>query len=206
MCYSIYGIDPEVVPFTNKTTIPENFPKILTSLLKNQPKALIGFMNDRSSTSTRIYPLLEVQFPSALPSKRKKGHEVKDNKDILYHVRNPYSGSILSSDYINKFTINEMFEKFNKLVVLRELPNKWSGIRVFVEFLSNGPISFTGNSWTQNNQYSFTLSKPTNARLILRRRWGSYNDSSSSDPSESIYGFMLFKSQNGETEISCLKL
>jgi hypothetical protein len=90
-----------------------------------------------------------------------------------------------------------MFEKFNKIVVLRELPNKWAGIRVFIEFLSNGPISFTGNSWTQNSQYSFTLSKPTHARLALRRRWGSYNDPNSSDPSDSIYGFMLFKSQNG---------
>jgi hypothetical protein len=107
MFHTIYGIDPEVIPFTNKVTITANLPKILTSLLKNQPKALIGFINDRSSTGTRIYPLLDVQYPNAVASKKsKKSQEVKDNQEILYHIRNPYSGSILSSNYVNKFTIN----------------------------------------------------------------------------------------------------
>lgn len=64
------------------------------------------------------------------------------------------------------------------MIVLRELPKKWGGIRIFIDFLSNGPISFTGNSWTKNNQYSFTLNKASQIRLALRRRWGSYINSS----------------------------
>jgi hypothetical protein len=71
--------------------------------------------------------------------------------------------------------------------------------------LSNGPISFTGSSWTQNNQYSFTLSKAANLRIALRRRWGSYIDTELKEE-EHIFGYMLFRSQEGETEISCLKL
>lgn len=133
MCQTVFGIDPEVIPFSNKVTIVVNFPKIMTSLLKNQPKALIGFIDDRASTSVRIYPLLDVQYPRSVSSNKvKNNQEAKDNQHILYHVKNPYSSCILSSNYVNKFTINEMFEKFNKIVILRELPNKWCGIRIFV--------------------------------------------------------------------------
>ena len=101
-----------------------------------EPKALIGFNNDRSDTGTRIFPLIEVIFPPVAPAKKKKKKREEEEApvitDIFYHVSNPYSGAILSSNFVNKFTINQLFEKFNKMVVLRELPQKWGGLRIFV--------------------------------------------------------------------------
>ena len=47
----------------------------MDSLLKYQPKALIGFINDRAPTNMRIYPLRTVEFPSlnaATNNKKKK--------------------------------------------------------------------------------------------------------------------------------------
>lgn len=108
---TIYGIDPEFIPFNNKITIKENFPKILSTLIHNHPKALIGFINEKSDTCQRIYPLIDVLFPPDPPQKKKKHKENSPpvSTDILYHVSNPYSGNLLSSTYINKFTINELY-------------------------------------------------------------------------------------------------
>ena len=60
MMQTIYGLDPEIIPFNNRNIIKENFPKVVDSLLKYQPKALIGFIDDRSPTPFRIYPLKNV--------------------------------------------------------------------------------------------------------------------------------------------------
>ena len=45
-------------------------------LLTNVPKALIGFMNDRSDTPDRIFPLQSVSFPVLANKKKKKGELV----------------------------------------------------------------------------------------------------------------------------------
>ena len=73
MMHTIYGLDPEIIPFNNRNIIKENFPKVVDSLLKYQPKALIGFIDDRSPTPFRI------------------------------------SGTLLSSNFVNKFALNELF-------------------------------------------------------------------------------------------------
>jgi len=137
MINNIYGVDAEIIQFNNKCTIRENFPKLMKMLHTEQPKAMIGFINDRTDTPQRIYPLLDVIMPGAVsdPKKKKKKQEKSSephNTDVLYHVSNPYSGSLLSSNFVNKFTINQLHEKFNKMIVLRELPNRWGGLRIFV--------------------------------------------------------------------------
>lgn len=81
--------------------------------------------------------------------------------------------------------------------------------RIVVEFLSNGPPSFTGSDWTKNNQYSFTLTREVQMRLFLRRKWGTRQEEGERiDPKSdaNAFGFLLFKSVEGETEVSCMKL
>lgn len=83
---------------------------------------------------------------------------------------------------------------FDMLVVIREYPKRWVGFRLNVEFFSNGAISMTGTDWTKNNQYSFTVYKPTSIRIILRNK-GRNNDKSKD--SDYVFGYLLFTSKEG---------
>lgn len=46
-----------------------------------------------------------------------------------YRVMNPYT-TLLKSDSINKFSITELCQYFNKIVLLRDYPDKWGGNRI----------------------------------------------------------------------------
>lgn len=48
MAQIIYGMDLEWIPFVNTNIIRDNFQKIVSTLLEMNPKAAIGFVNDRS--------------------------------------------------------------------------------------------------------------------------------------------------------------
>lgn len=58
---------------------------------------------------------------------------------------------------------------FNGLVILKDYPKKWSCLRINVGYFSNGGIGMTGNEWTKNPQYLFTITKNTPIRIILRK-------------------------------------
>lgn len=45
---TVYGLDPEVIPFTNLIAIKDNFPKVMSVLLNGHPKVCLGFINDKS--------------------------------------------------------------------------------------------------------------------------------------------------------------
>jgi hypothetical protein len=91
---------------------------------------------------------------------------------------------------------------FNKIVVVRDYPSRWACVRIKVEYFSTGPLSLTNNEWTKNNQYSFTLIKPTFIRLVLRQIWSGVLSVNEDD----LFGFLLFTSPDGSTTVSCMKL
>ena len=94
MGHFVYGLDFEWIPFINNYIVRDNFPKVVNTLLQMNPKAIIGFINDRSQTPERIFPLKEVVFPAVKKKKQKQSKVI--NTDILYQVANPYAGKVLS--------------------------------------------------------------------------------------------------------------
>lgn len=60
--YTFFGLDPEIIPISNKNVIKQNFHLVLGYLIH---EGAVGFMNinghSKNSYENRVYPLEEVR-------------------------------------------------------------------------------------------------------------------------------------------------
>ena len=94
---------------------------------------------------------------------------IKEKKEIKFKIKNPWRGKLIDNENVNRFTVLQLLELFNCLVLLRDYPAKWSCSRINFSYFSNGAITITSNEWTKNPQYLFTLTKKTYIRIVLRK-------------------------------------